>query len=137
MEKDKRRRIYSKLDEEKLPENIRKAENGYEIDIANSSYAQLSADWQAENKAAAKVVAEIVESEKELTIDEVGTIIHDKWLERNDWAKGSELDVPFVELPKVEQDKDLDQYRIALEIATAELTIEDKKVAKKEKTLVD
>ena len=36
-------------------------------------------------------------------------------LKRNDWAKGGELDVPFSELSKAEQDKDLSQYLIGID----------------------
>ena len=104
-----------KLDLENLPANVRINEGVVEIDIANSTYQQLSADWQAENKAAAEVVAEVLESDKDYSIDEVGEIIHTEWLKRNDWAKGGELDVPFVDLPKNEQNKDLAQYYIGIE----------------------
>lgn len=117
------------LDKDNLPASIR-IENGvFEIDIANSSYDELSEDWKAENKAAAEVVAEIICSEKEYTLDEIGSIIHDEWLKRNDWAKGGELDVPFSELSTEEQNKDLAQYRVGLDIAlkmkekTGEMTL--------------
>ena len=40
----------SNLEPEKLPKNVRAVEDGYEIDIANSSYEELSPDWQEENK---------------------------------------------------------------------------------------
>lgn len=106
------------LDENNLPVNIKKVEDGkFEIDIANSSYDQLSPDWQAENKAAAEVVAQIIESEKEYTIDEVGEIIHSAWLERNAWAAEGPLGVSFAELSKEEQNKDLAQYLIGIETA--------------------
>lgn len=104
----------------KLPAYVRVTETGeYEIDIANACYSQLSSDWQAENKAAAEVVAKIIESGKQLTEAEVGEIIHSAWLERNSWAKDGELGVPFAELPVEEQEKDLVQYRIAKQMAEA------------------
>lgn len=105
-----------RLDENNLPANVRKTDNGFEIDIANSSYGQLSRDWCEENFEAATVVMRILISDKKYTLDEVGSIIHDAWLERNEWAKGGELDVPFEKLPKEEQDKDLRQYEIALKL---------------------
>ena len=110
----------AKLNENELPEYVRKNENGnWEIDIANACYSQLSGDWQAENKAAAEVVAEIIESGNNYTREEIGDIIHNAWLERNSWAKGGELDVPFAELPKEEQDKDMVQYDTALKMKEA------------------
>ena len=111
---------------EKLPTYLRRTEAGLEIDIANASYNQLSANWQEENKAAAEVVATIITSGEELTEEQIGYIIHLKWLERNDWAKGGELDVPFSELPKNEQEKDLSQYRIGMAVYT-EYTKQQKK----------
>lgn len=110
----------SEIEENDLPSYLRKAENGYEIDIANSGYTQLSADWQNENKAAAEVVAKIVESGEPLSRNEIGEIIHDAWLERNSWAKEGELGVPFAELSKEEQDKDMIQYDVALTMSQAE-----------------
>lgn len=108
-----------KYKDKDLPSYVRKVENDYEIDIANACYTQLSLDWQNENKAAAEVVAEIVESDKKLSRKEIGNIIHNAWLERNSWAKDGELGVPFEELSKEEQDKDMIQYDIALTISKA------------------
>lgn len=102
-----------------LPSYLRKTEQGYEIDIANACYAQLSPDWQNENKSAAEVVAKIIESGKQLSRDEIGDIIHNAWLERNSWAKDGELGVPFAKLPKKEQDKDMIQYDVALTMSKA------------------
>jgi hypothetical protein len=111
----------SKLEGQVLPSYIRKNETGvYEIDIANAHYNQLSPDWQAENKAAGKVVAQIIESGKRLTRSQVGNIIHNAWLERNAWAKDGELGVPFDKLPKNEQDKDIAQFEVALKVYEAE-----------------
>ena len=114
---------------ENLPEYIRVNEGVYEIDIANCSYNMLSADWQAENKAAGEVVAKILKMQRigaKLTIEEIGSFIHNEWLKRNEWAKGGELDVPFTELSKEEQDKDLNQYYIGVSKA-AELKKESEK----------
>ena len=122
------------LNPNELPGNIRVVDGNYEIDIANSSYDQLSPDWQYENKEAGKVAAELVirgqsqcsqrqYSSNDLTLaamygeflnmQQIGSRIHDEWLKRNDWAKGGELDVPFKDLPPHEQAKDIDQYKIA------------------------
>lgn len=92
-----------------------------EVDIANTSYSDLPADWQEENKQAAQfIVREFVDKEHVITmydnkaVAEVGDKIHKAWLSRNSWAKNGELDVPFSKLPKDEQDKDIAQYRVAL-----------------------
>lgn len=107
------------LEGNELPNYVRKTEAGYEIDIANAYYTQLSADWQNENKAAAEVVTNIIQSGKELSRDEIGEIIHNAWLERNSWAKDGELGVPFTELPEEEKNKDMLQYDIALTLSQA------------------
>lgn len=96
-----------------------------QVDIANTNYADLPSDWQAENKAAAEVVVGVmaendgkVDLSDPKTRNEVGGKIHDAWLSRNDWAKGGELDVPFSELPEAEQAKDLDQVAVAQRVFT-------------------
>ena len=101
-----------------MPSNLRIGENGLEIDIANSTYAELSQDWKAENEAAATVVLEIIEQAngKNVPILKVGDIIHNEWLKRNEWAKDGELDVPFKDLPKSEQLKDVEQYEIGKKV---------------------
>ena len=91
-----------------------------EVDIANSTYAELPEDWQAENKAAAEVIVDIIDdADGLLSLEDpevrniVGERIHAAWLSRNEWAKGGELDVPFADLPIDEQNKDLNQLIVA------------------------
>ena len=98
-----------------------------QVDIANSTYLDLPSDWQAENKAAAGVVVDVIHeyngnvdlSDKE-TRTAVGDKVHTEWLSRNEWAKGGELDVPFDELTQVEQDKDIDQIVVAQRVFSTE-----------------
>jgi len=122
------------LNSNQLPSNIRVVDGKYEIDIANSTYNQLSPDWQYENKEAGKVASELViRGQRQyvsihnqvcwnssygeyLDREQVGNKIHNEWLKRNTWAKGGELDVPFKDLPPHEQAKDIDQYKIAYAI---------------------
>ena len=105
---------------EHKPSYVRKNENGqYEMDIANVHFNFLSKDWQAENRAAAEVVANLVKSNKKYSTKKIGNIIHNAWLERNTWAKGGELDVPFKKLSKEEQQKDLVQYETAAKMYEA------------------
>lgn len=85
----------AKLNPSKLPSNIRAVDSGYEIDIANSTYDQLSADWQYENQEAGKVVAGLVIHRKydnaKLDFEKAGDEIHNEWLKRNTWAKGGRV----------------------------------------------
>lgn len=92
-----------------------------EVDIANTTYEDLPADWKAENAAAGEIVAtELVilqrngvETTPEV-VEEIASKVHDKWLERNTWASGGELDVPYDQLPEEEKAKDRDQVMIGL-----------------------
>ncbi len=109
-----------KLDKNNLPPNVRMGKMGYEIDIANSSYNQLSFDWQRENYEAARVVAGLVIRDKKehLSINKIGEEIHNEWLKRNQWAKDDPvLSLPFEKLPEEEKVKDLQQYKLAKDIA--------------------
>lgn len=111
---------------ENLPSHLRRTADGkLEIDIANACFSQLSAAWQEENRAAAKVAVELVEREKsegkKIPWLEIGNVIHNAWLERNSWAKDGELGVPFVDLPQHEKDKDIDQFLVAHDMMTARL----------------
>lgn len=91
-----------------------------QVDIANTPYTELPEDWQAENKAAAAVIVDVlsahdgkVDLSDEATRIEVGAAIHNAWLARNEWAKGGELDVPFEQLSPEEQAKDIAQVEVA------------------------
>lgn len=115
-------KFINSLDVNNLPSNIRKSESGFEIDIANSTYSQLSLDWKKENYEAAKVVAGlyvIKEIRKiPLSLAKIGEIIHEEWLNRNPWGKEDpKLSLPFAYLSYEEQDKDLNQYLLAKQCA--------------------
>jgi len=92
-----------------------------QVDIANTAYGDLPADWQAENKAAATVVVRLlgrgaVNLAAAEDRERAGSEIHDEWLARNDWARGGNLDVPFSQLPPDEQAKDIAQVAIAQQV---------------------
>jgi len=98
-----------------------------QVDIANSTYEQLPEDWKAENKTAAEVVVGVmldrdgvIDLSDESTRLEVGGIVHDAWLARNEWAKGGELDVTFDQLTPEEQAKDINQIEVAQRIFSPE-----------------
>lgn len=99
------------------------AEHGTdEVDIANTAFPELPADWRAENQAAAETVMDLVfQAAKngrpldDAFIEEASAQVHDKWLERNgEWAP-EELKKPFAELPEKEKEKDRVQVRKAIE----------------------
>lgn len=108
----------SRLDKENLPENIRLNEDVFEIDIANSAFVELTPDWQKENYDAALVCVDIMFNSNEYhSKEEIGEKIHQEWLKRNEWGREDEiLSKPFEELPVEEQDKDLNQFKIAREV---------------------
>ncbi len=94
-----------------------------EVDIANTSFAELPADWQGENKIAAEVAMDTVFHATEVSrtlddsfVEEASAIVHDKWLERNgEWAP-EEQKKPFAELSEEEKEKDRVQVRKAIKI---------------------
>ena len=112
--------------EKKTKDAVWAADKGEEtFDLANTGFVNLPGDWKAENTAASEVIVGLIEEmggAEKIDLDDpetyaaAGTIIHDRWLERNTYAKGGELDVPFTELPADEQSKDLEQLNIALEL---------------------
>ena len=89
-----------------------------EVDIANCSFEELPSDWQYENLEAARVVIGLVydktmagKSFTDEEMDDMGAIIHEEWLQRNQWVYDPnygvpKLAVPYSELSKEEQDKD-------------------------------
>jgi hypothetical protein len=87
------------------------AHGSQQVDIANTRYQDLPADWQVENKASADISVKLVLAAQgaSLTpqfIEQGSHVIHIKWLERNQWAKGGELDKPYGALPEPEKQKD-------------------------------
>ena len=97
-----------------------------QVDIANTSFEELPSNWQYENLEAARVAIELVYedvmNDREFTPEEIikiASMIHDEWLKRNDWVFSPEygdpsLAVPFDQLSKEEQDKDIAQIEPAV-----------------------
>lgn len=83
-----------------------------EIDI-NVPYEQLTPHWQKENYEAACFVVKKILIDSDIDDDHLACQVHNAWLNRNDWAKGSPLDVSYWDLPQEEKDKDLLHVYIA------------------------
>lgn len=93
------------------------------VDLSTATFEELSPHWQATNIDSAEGMIALMEQmggeslilALDLRDEEVrnryGTLLHQLWLEQpaNSWARGGELDRPFPQLPKVEQDKDIQQ----------------------------
>lgn len=101
-----------------------------DVDIANTSFEDLPSNWQYENLEAAKVAVELVYEKvlngEEITpemIEEMSSVVHKKWLERNDWAKDGELGVQYDQLPEDEKAKDRTQVEAAIRIISEEKLI--------------
>ena len=97
-----------------------------EVDIANCTFSELPSNWQYENLEAAKVAIDLVYdksmNDNQITpeeLEEMGSVIHNEWLGRNDWVFDKEygnpaLAVPYNELSEEEKIKDKQQVMPAL-----------------------
>ena len=94
---------------------------GGQVDILNTSYAELPPKWQAENKAQAEAAIGLVSKDMSGAMDNLENLaaqVHEQWLSRNSWAieQKSPLAVPYSELPEEEKQKDRDVITAAYEI---------------------
>jgi hypothetical protein len=92
---------------------------GGQVDILNTSYAELPEKWQAENKAQAQSASGLVAQNMEdamSNIEDLAAQVHEQWLSRNSWAKDGPLGVPYNELPEEEKQKDKDVISAAYDI---------------------
>jgi hypothetical protein len=94
-----------------------------EVDIANTAYRDLPADWQAENKASAEAAVDEVTRAilQRIPLDAAfletaSAAIHVKWLERNGAWTPEAQKRPYEELSEVEKEKDRVVIREALDI---------------------
>ncbi|MEV0195965.1 hypothetical protein [Nonomuraea sp. NPDC050691] len=94
-----------------------------QVDIANTRYRDLPADWQKENKESATVAVRLVSDARkrgdDLTSDEfmetASEKVHVAWLRRNgEWAP-PEQQLPYRELSHAEKEKDRVVVREALD----------------------
>jgi hypothetical protein len=93
-----------------------------QVDIANTRYKDLPADWQKENKASASVAVKIAADAREQGVDlrssefmeSASEKVHIAWLERNgEWAP-TDQKLPYAELSEAEKEKDRVVVRTAL-----------------------
>ena len=103
----------------KNPTRMKDDGMGGQVDILNTSYADLPPKWQAENKAQAESAIGLVAKDLEGAmgnIEGLSAQVHEQWLSRNSWAKDGPLGVPYSELPEEEKQKDRDVIIAAHEI---------------------
>ena len=107
---------------------------GGQVDILNTSYAELPAKWQAENKAQAESAIGLVAKDMSGAMDNLENLaaqVHEQWLSRNSWAKDGALGVPYSELPEEEKQKDRDVITSAHEILSQMMGGEDEMAEEK------
>jgi hypothetical protein len=95
-----------------------------QVDIANTRWKELPADWQKENKASASVAVKVAADARKQGVDLrsgefmefASEKVHIAWLERNgEWAP-AEQRLPYAELSEAEKEKDRVVVRTALSL---------------------
>ena len=122
----------NKSPEQLMEEGMSEAEaRAAVIDIANQPYNEFSEYWKEQNRGGAEFLIKLIDEkgadtissldlQDEKTRNEYGDLIHNNWLERNDWVKDPSSSEhykskPFTELPPDEQQKDIDQLGVTQE----------------------
>jgi hypothetical protein len=93
------------------------------VDLLSTAFEELPKDWQIENTEAAESALKII-SELGTNIDlnnpkkrnQVGKIVHNAWLQRQNNADDRSLNVPYEDLSPEEQEKDIRQIAIAISL---------------------
>ncbi|MFI6597994.1 hypothetical protein ACIBHX_17175 [Nonomuraea sp. NPDC050536] len=95
-----------------------------QVDIANTRYRHLPADWQLENRESARIGVQLVDEARASGVDvhspefmeQSSSVVHDKWLGRNgEWAS-TEQKLPYNLLSEPEKQKDRDVIRMVLQL---------------------
>ncbi|MEV4097903.1 hypothetical protein [Streptosporangium saharense] len=94
-----------------------------QVDIANTHYKDLPADWQMENRRSATSAIKIVDDAKKLGMDpkseefmeHASEKVHIAWLKRNGQWASDEQKLPYHRLSEAEKEKDRVVVRLALE----------------------
>lgn len=84
--------IRQTIETKKLPASIRITEYGVEQDIANTPYNELCLDFKVDMFQMATIACEVVNKNTEQNISQ---IIHNEYLNKYPWAKGTKLDQEF------------------------------------------
>ncbi|SFI39534.1 hypothetical protein SAMN05216275_10325 [Streptosporangium canum] len=95
-----------------------------QVDIANTRYRSLPADWQRENRESARIGVQLVDEARasgvnvrsERFMEEASSVVHDKWLARNGSWASEEQRRPYELLSQAEKEKDRDVIRTVLGI---------------------
>ena len=98
------------------------------VDIANQPYNEFSDYWKEQNRGGAEFLVKLLDERGtdvliglDLTDEQVraeyGSLIHNNWLDRNEWVKdhsygNPDLAKPFEGLSPEEQQKDIDQLGV-------------------------
>lgn len=89
---------------------------GVFVDLINTSYAGLPADWQEANQVSAQGAAELITQSilesGSWDMEKVAEQIHEQWLDNNPWAVGSEQGKPFSGLSHEDQERDRSVARV-------------------------
>lgn len=83
------------------------------LDLATCPYKDLPTDWKAERDIGAKIAVDALLAAEvagrpydAALVDEVASVLHSAWLERNSTRAGEEQKKPYAELSEYEQRKD-------------------------------
>lgn len=95
-----------------------------QLDIANTRYRDLPADWQKENKESATVAVRLVADARKRGVDldsekfteDASERVHDAWLQRNGAWAPPEQQLPYRRLSEVEKEKDRVVVRAAFDV---------------------
>ncbi|ACZ85549.1 hypothetical protein [Streptosporangium roseum] len=95
-----------------------------QVDIANTRYRSLPADWQHENRESARIGVQLVDEARasgvnvrsERFMEEASSVVHDRWLTRNGSWASEEQRRPYELLSMAEKEKDRDVIRTVLGI---------------------
>lgn len=110
------------------PEAAAAEASGRVIDILNTPYDQFSEHWKDQNRGGAEYLVGLLDERggdalrgldltDERVRSEYGNLIHENWLDRNEWVKhpewgNPELAKPYDDLSPEEQQKDIDQLAV-------------------------
>ncbi|WP_326819617.1 hypothetical protein [Streptosporangium sp. NBC_01756] len=95
-----------------------------QVDIANTRYRSLPADWKHENRESARIGVQLIDEARasgvnvrgERFMEKASSVVHDRWLVRNGSWASEEQRLPYELLSHAEKEKDRDVIRTVLGI---------------------